>query len=159
MLYYNRQLSKAKLFYLCRIKQGENKKNDSFVAKSFSCSSVNSANIRTGLSQHCGHCLPCIIRRAAIHRAFPKSDPSRYMDSEVSKLINNRETKGEQIRSFQYAIEKVKKNTNAKTLMIHKSGPLEDDDEYLSELAEVYFRGLMEVEQWICDSLESEHVS
>ena len=129
------------------------------VAKSFSCSSVNSANIRTGLSQHCGHCLPCIIRRAAIHRAFPKSDPSRYMDSEVSKLINNRETKGEQIRSFQYAIEKVKKNTNAKTLMIHKSGPLEDDDEYLSELAEVYFRGLMEVEQWICDSLESEHVS
>ena len=28
------------------------------MGKSYSCSSVNNANIRGGHSQHCGHCLP-----------------------------------------------------------------------------------------------------
>ncbi len=127
------------------------------MGQSYSCSSVNSVSIQSGKSNHCGHCLPCIIRRAALHKAFRDFDPSVYMDSNVIMLLNNREAKGEQIRSFQYAIERLKKNPEAKKALIHKPGPLDMDERYLSELADTYYRGLMEVDQWIQDYLEKEY--
>lgn len=123
---------------------------------SYSCSSVNSVSIQSRKSNHCGHCLPCIIRRAAIHKAFDDFDPSEYMDQNVTLLVNNRESKGEQIRSLQYAIERLKKNPSSKKALIHKPGPLDMDDAYLTQLADIYYRGLMEVDQWIQDSLEKE---
>ncbi len=124
---------------------------------SYSCSSVNSVSIQSGKSNHCGHCLPCIIRRAAMHKAFGDYDPSEYMDSSVTELVNALNAKGEQIRSFQYAIERLKRNPGTKNALIHKSGPLNMDDTYLSDLADTYYRGLMEVDQWIQDSLEKEN--
>ena len=127
------------------------------INKSFSCSSVNSASIRSGKSQHCGHCLPCIIRRSAMHKAFGYYDPSNYMYPRVTDIVNNREQIGEQIRSFQYAIDRLKKNPETKKILIHKPGPLKMDDSYLDELANVYYRGLMEVDQWIQDNLEIEN--
>lgn len=129
------------------------------MGQSYSCSSVNSVSIQSGKSNHCGHCLPCIIRRAAMHKAFGDFDPSEYMDSNVTMLVNNREAKGEQIRSFQYAIERLKKNPDAKKVLIHKSGSLDMDEEYLCELANAYYRGLMEVDKWIQDSLERENAN
>lgn len=126
---------------------------------SYSCSSVNSVSIQSGKSNHCGHCLPCIIRRAAMHKAFGDYDPSDYMDAEVSNLIKDRGSKGEQLRSFQYAIERLKKNPDAKRALIHKPGPLDMDENYLIELAETYYRGLMEVDQWIQDSMGKENVN
>ena len=69
------------------------------MGQSYSCSSVNSVSIQSGKSNHCGHCLPCIIRRAAMHKAFDDFDPSDYMDSNVTVLVNNRESKGEQMFS------------------------------------------------------------
>lgn len=129
------------------------------MGQSYSCSSVNTVSIHSGKSNHCGHCLPCIIRRAAMHKAFGDFDPSVYMDSNVTELVYNREAKGEQIRSFQYAIERLKKNPGAKDALIHKPGPLEMDDAYLKELADTYYRGLMEVDQWIQDSLEKENAN
>ena len=129
------------------------------MGQSYSCSSVNSVSIQSGKSNHCGHCLPCIIRRAAMHKAFGDFDPSNYMDSNVTALVNNRDAKGEQIRSFQYAIERLKKNPEAKNALIHKPGPLDMDEVYLTELADTYYRGLMEVDQWIQDSLEKENAN
>nr|WP_314465148.1 Qat anti-phage system QueC-like protein QatC [uncultured Clostridium sp.] len=124
------------------------------IGKSYSCSSVNNANIRSGHSQHCGHCLPCIIRRAAMHRAFGDYDTSEYLYSDVSDIENNRSLVGEQLRSFQYAIKKLKLNSKIKDILIHKPGPLENVEAYLSELSDMYYRGLMEVDQWIKDSKE-----
>ena len=129
------------------------------LGQSYSCSSVNNVSIHSGKSNHCGHCLPCIIRRAAMHKAFGDFDPSVYMDTNVTELVNNREAKGEQIRSFQYAIERLKNNPEAKDALIHKPGPLEMDDAYLTELANTYYRGLIEVDQWIQDSLEKENAN
>lgn len=126
------------------------------VAQSYSCSSVNNARIRSGKTQHCGHCLPCIIRRAAMHKAFGDYDPSEYLYSKVSTLVADRSDVGGQVRSFQYAIKKLKKNPNAKYILIHKPGPLEDNNDYLNQLADTYYRGLMEVDHWIQNSLAEE---
>lgn len=126
------------------------------MGQSFSCSSVNSASIHSGRSQHCGHCLPCIIRRAAMHKAFGDFDPSEYMDSSVTAMMNDRGHSGEQLRSFQYAITKLKENPAASKFYIHIPGPLDMDEVYLNELADTYCRGLIEVDTWIQDSLEKE---
>lgn len=122
------------------------------IEKSFSCSSVNNANIRSGHAQHCGHCLPCIIRRAAMYHAFGNHDPSEYLYSDINDIEKNRGLVGEQLRSFQYAIRKIKQNPSVKRILIHKPGPLENNEDYLKELSEMYYRGLMEVEQWIRES-------
>lgn len=127
------------------------------IGKSYSCSSVNSVQIRSGLSQHCGHCLPCIIRRAAIHHAFGKWDVSEYFHSKISKIRSNRDLIGEQLRSLEYAISRIKKNPMAKRVFIHKPGPLYSDETYLAELSDMYYRGLMEIDRWLHDSLENEH--
>lgn len=39
--------------------------------------------------------------------------------------------------------------------MIYKTGPLDSDEMYLKELSEMYYRGLMEVDQWIQDNREN----
>ena len=41
-------------------------------------------------------------------------------------------------------------------ISIHKSGPLPQDEDYLSELASTYRRGLLEVDAFIQDGLNHE---
>lgn len=41
---------------------------------------------------------------------------------------------GIQLRSFQYAIDKIKQDRNHALFYIHKPGPLPQDDEYLQEI-------------------------
>ena len=87
-----------------------------------------------------------------MYHAFGNQDPSEYLYSDVNVIEKNRDLVGEQLRSFQYAIQKLKQNPNAKRILIHKPGPLEYNEDYLKELSEMYYRGLMEVEQWIRES-------
>lgn len=54
-----------------------------------------------------------------------------------------------QVRSFQYAIERLKGKPQLANLLIHKPGSLADEAAHLAELADVYRRGLGEVAQLI----------
>jgi len=60
------------------------------------------------------------------------------------------------LRSLQVAVKRIKNNPNLKTLFIHKSGKLDRDPEYLNQLAEVYYRGLLEVDSFITAHMEYE---
>lgn len=123
---------------------------------SMSCSSPGKERYRGISPQHCGYCLPCIIRRAAMNRAFGE-DNTTYANNSVAEMVNERQQeKGVQIRSIQYAIERVKDDPEFARYAIFKPGPLDMDEGYLFELADTYYRGLMEVDQWIQDSLEKE---
>ena len=123
---------------------------------SFSCSSPGKARWKHLSQQHCGYCVPCIIRRAAMHKAFG-DDETEYTETSVCEMQNrNSDGMGIQLRSFQYAIDKIKQDKNRALFYIHKPGPLPQDDEYLRELADVYVRGLSEVDNFIQDSLEKE---
>lgn len=90
-----------------------------------------------------------------MYHAFGKNDPSEYLYSDIASIESNRDLVGEQLRSFQYAIQKLKLNPNSKEIMIYKTGPLDSDEMYLKELSEMYYRGLMEVDQWIQDNREN----
>lgn len=123
---------------------------------SFSCSSPGKARWRGLGPQHCGYCVPCLIRRAAMHKAFGK-DSTVYTEISIGHMQNKcGYGAGIQLRSFQYAIERIKKYPDIAKISIHKSGPLPQDEDYLAELALTYKRGLLEVDTFICDMLDNE---
>lgn len=120
---------------------------------SFSCSSPGKARWRGLSPRHCGYCVPCIIRRAAMYKAF-KNDETIYTETLISELQSkSSEGIGIQLRSFQYAIDRIRKDKNRALIYIHKPGPLPQDDEYLKELASTYVRGLFEVDNFIQNNL------
>ena len=120
---------------------------------SLSCSSPGKARWRGLSPQHCGYCVPCLIRRAAMHRAFGR-DGTVYTENSLHHMqSNNASGIGVQLRSFQYAIDHIKKHPNIEKILIYKSGPLPQDEGYLSGLASTYRRGLLEVDAFIQDML------
>jgi hypothetical protein len=121
------------------------------ISKSTSCSSPHKSRWERNTAKHCGYCVPCLIRRAAIHKAFGfENDPTTYWKNSVNELVElHAGRKGEHLRSFQVAIKRIKDNPHLRTMLIHKSGKLECDEDYINQLAEIYYRGLLEVDSFI----------
>ena len=113
---------------------------------SLSCSSPAKGRWQGHGTQHCGYCLPCLIRRAAINKGLG-TDPTTYT---VSNLVQNdldtRQAEGQQVRSFQFAISRLQERPELASILIHKPGPLIDHTRQEQQLlAAVYKRGLEEV--------------
>jgi hypothetical protein len=120
---------------------------DAILPDSLSCSSPTKGRWLGHGTQHCGHCLPCLIRRAAIAAAFgAQPDPTVYtlaiMDGQN---LSTRRAEGQQVRSFQVALNRLKAQPGVEKYLIHKAGPLSDVADDISDLAGVYTRGLNEV--------------
>ncbi len=117
------------------------------VPESLSCASPTKARWKGHGTEHCGFCLPCLIRRAAIKRGIQGNDPTTYTlaNLKVSPL-NSSEAEGVQVRSFQVAIGRLVERPSLAPILIHKSGPLVDENASRQKaLAEVYLRGMNEV--------------
>jgi hypothetical protein len=115
----------------------------SLVPRSMSCSSPTKGRWKGRATQHCGFCLPCLIRRASL---LSIGDPTQYTVPDLrASEMDTRRAEGKQIRSFQYAIERLKARPALAKMLIHKPGPLFDDLGRLDALADVYQRGLNEV--------------
>ena len=115
---------------------------------SLSCSSPVKDRWRGIGIQHCGYCVPCLIRRAALLVGLsPNKDPTTYtVDTLKGRVLNTNRSEGVQIRSMQLAIERLRARPALSSILIHKSGPLFDESPaHKAELAEVYRRGLEEV--------------
>jgi hypothetical protein len=119
----------------------------SLLPVSMSCSSPNKGRWQKLGPQHCGYCLPCIIRRAAILRGFGDSvqDPTRYTLENFNGTLDTRKSIGQQVRSFQVAIDRLKENPRLARFLILKTGPLSDVADDHEALADVYLRGMLEV--------------
>ncbi|MBU1386904.1 MAG: hypothetical protein KKE62_14190 [Proteobacteria bacterium] len=117
------------------------------VADSLSCSSPTKGRWKGHGIEHCGYCLPCLIRRAALDAAWgPGSDSTVYTVSDLrAQPLNTNESIGKQVRSFQVAIERLRRKPDLARLLIHKPGPLTNETLKLKQLADVYMRGLNEV--------------
>lgn len=130
----------------------------SAINKSISCSSPVKAKWRKLPPQHCGFCVPCLIRRAAMHKAFGfGKDCTEYTEESINAILGcHKNATGAQLRSFQLAINRIKRQPNIAKILIHKPGPLTNNARYLERLVGVYTRGLLEVDNFISASLESE---
>jgi hypothetical protein len=113
-------------------------------SKSLSCSSPTKGRFLKLGTGHCGFCLPCLIRRAALLEA---NDTTTYaLPDLTARVLDTRDADGQQIRSFQYAIEKLRQHPELAPLYIHKPGPLSDESpDRQAALADVYARGLAEL--------------
>ncbi|MDA8446503.1 Qat anti-phage system QueC-like protein QatC [Paracidovorax valerianellae] len=123
---------------------------------SLSCSSPTKGRWQGLGIEHCGYCLPCLIRRAALDRAWGAGeDKTTYTVPDLhAKALDTRESTGKQVRSFQYAIERLRGRPQLANLLIHKPGSLADEVTHLDQLADVYRRGLAEVARLI-DGVET----
>ncbi|MDV6344341.1 Qat anti-phage system QueC-like protein QatC [Nitrosomonas sp. Is37] len=123
---------------------------------SLSCSSPTKGRWQGLGIEHCGYCLPCLIRRAALVAAWGiGNDATIYTVPDLrAQPLDTRESTGKQVRSFQYAIERLRGKPQLANLLIHKPGSLADEVAHLDELADVYRRGLGEVAHLI-DGVEA----
>jgi hypothetical protein len=116
------------------------------VTNSMSCSSPTKGRWIGRSTEHCGYCVPCLIRRAAITAAFG-ADPTPYTLADLhAGVLNTAASQGRQVRSFQLAADRLGQNPALAAALIHKPGPLNDRPDHLPALAEVYRRGMLEVQ-------------
>jgi hypothetical protein len=115
--------------------------------KSMSCSSPTKGRFKGLGIQHCGYCVPCLIRRASIQKAWGRGkDRTTYTVPKLAaQPLNTHEAEGRQARSFQVALARLKANPGIERFLIHKPGSLRDHPERVPELAAVYRRGMEEV--------------
>lgn len=111
--------------------------------KSLSCASPTKGRWLGLSAGHCGYCLPCLIRRAALRG----QDTTTYALKDLAAAeLDTREAQGQQVRSFQFAIERLRQKPQLASLFIHKPGPLIDESPARrAALADVYRRGLGEL--------------
>ena len=116
------------------------------VSDTISCSSIAKARWRGLPPGHCGFCVPCLIRRAAIMSAF-RADPTTYTLADLrAQPRNSRSPEGEHIRSFQMMARRVSQRPGVAEILVHKPGPLSDyGDEEIAQYADVFRRGVEEV--------------
>jgi hypothetical protein len=117
------------------------------VGDSMSCSSPTKGRWSGHGSEHCGFCLPCLIRRAAIKAGLGKDDPTTYTIANLTgQNLDTRKAEGRQVRSFQLAVERLKKEPRLASILIHKPGSLSSESAARqASLADVYRRGMIEV--------------
>lgn len=88
---------------------------------------------------HCGNCLPCVIRRAAILKAY-SIDPFTYRDKEFSRSktsLNN-------LKGYKIGVLDFLNRNMDNSLIIQNSGPIKSN---LNDYYGVYKRGMIEVQQ------------
>ena len=98
-----------------------------YLSETISCSSVTKGRWK-GLSQgHCEYCVPCLIRRAAIKRAFG-TDSTDYpgMPNLTDHSLDPGSAEGEHVRSFQMMARRLRRQPALASILVHKSGPLSD---------------------------------
>jgi len=118
------------------------------IPDSLSCSSPSKGRWKGRPIEHCGYCLPCLIRRASLSYGLGnKVDPTTYTLSNLTaRNLNPSIPEGETVRSFQVATERLKSKPGIETVLISKPGPLNDiSPTDRKKLSGVYKRGMLEV--------------
>ena len=98
------------------------------------------------VGQHCGYCVPCIIRRASMH-AVGLDEEQRVKDV-LSREIKANEAAGYDKRAFLMAISRLKAMTPLQVISeIMSAGPIDVGE--LDGLTNVFKRGMAEVERFL----------
>lgn len=115
-----------------------------FAHETMSCAHPSAGRWVGNRTQHCGHCVPCIIRRAAFKAAYGK-DATQYGTALHKRPLNTEASEGEHIQAFKVALARLNKNPEIANFLIYKPGPLPGDRKLISRFADLYQRGMAEV--------------
>ena len=112
------------------------------VANTMSCSHPDYGRmLKETEARHCGYCLPCVIRQAAIKRAGIRDDTS-YRDSN----FESGKTARMNLNSYKLGFEKF--NPKYAFMTIQKSGSITEN---IEEYIRLYLRGMQEVKEYLED--------
>lgn len=93
---------------------------------------------------HCGHCTPCIIRRASLNYVG-LDDSSDYVFDIVKYPFTNQSKSGRDARAFKISIERTLKDKDTLEFRLLKSGYIPNGKEDISKYTDVLLRGNEEV--------------
>src|SRR5205823_1874640 len=97
-----------------------------YLGETTSCSSIAKARWQGLAPGHCGFCVPCLIRRAAITSAFGV-DPTTYTLGDLTaEPLHAGSAEGEHVRAFQMIARRLSQRPALARILVHKSGPLSD---------------------------------
>lgn len=122
-----------------------------FIADSdtMSCSrpGTRNANLEGPGHKHCGRCVPCIIRRAALLRAGISdinnnlTGSNKYRFDILNERVRASDVKGENVMAFKYLIKKIELHPFYLNASMRLTGDLSNIEAYKS----MYQEGLIEV--------------
>ena len=117
------------------------------VSGSLSCAHPSAGRFKRARHAHCGVCVPCLIRRAAIESAWGAGqDTTGYRIEDLgARSLDAAQSEGQQIRGFQYALARLQARPDIASTLVRKPGPLREDLDRVEELARVYRQGMSEV--------------
>lgn len=96
--------------------------------------------------KQCGHCVPCLIRRASVfHAGFTQDAP--YKTKRLKGLIKEKDTRDD-LQAVQTAIIRLKQTDNYRS-WLRMSGPIPQDKHIREKLESTIKRGLAEVELFL----------
>ena len=118
-----------------------------YVGETISCSSIAKARWQGLAPGHCGFCVPCLIRHAAIISAFG-ADPTTYTLSDLTaQPLDAGSAEGEHVRGFQMIARRLVQRPTLARILVHKPGPLSDYPAAdVAQYAAVFTRGIAEVD-------------
>lgn len=123
---------------------------------SMSCSHPAQVRFEGAPPQHCGRCVPCLIRRASLAAGLDNADTTQYfLDDLKGSVLDSKSADGKNIRSFMFAAENLRQNPGRARFLVQKPGPLNHDD--LDAYVDVYRRGMDEVSE-ILRGVRAKHV-
>lgn len=112
--------------------------------QSMSCSHPAQVRWESVSPQHCGHCVPCLIRRASLFAGLQGSDTTKYFLEDLDgQIFDSKTAEGKDIRSFLFATENLRRSPERARYLTQKPGPLTRDE--LDGYVDVYRRGMSEV--------------
>jgi hypothetical protein len=99
--------------------------------------------------EHCGYCMPCLIRRAALKAARIANAEDYFIDVTVAPPQATSE-RGEDLRAMQIALGRLRGAPSYRFIFeALKSGPLPGTPADVQDFANVYRRGLEEVRAFL----------
>jgi 7-cyano-7-deazaguanine synthase in queuosine biosynthesis len=117
-----------------------------------SCSSPAKARWAKDESQrqpkHCGYCVPCLIRRAALQEGLGMDNTDYQVADLTARPLNTRKAEGRDVRSFQLALSRLAQHPQRARFDIRRPGPLVGD---AAAWERVYVAGLQEVGRLLRD--------
>lgn len=111
---------------------------------SMSCSHPAQVRFESAAPQHCGRCVPCLIRRASLNSGLKIPDTTEYfLDDLHSNTLDSKSADGKNIRSFLFAADNLRRSPERARYLVLKPGPLDRNE--LDHYIDVYRRGMNEV--------------
>jgi 7-cyano-7-deazaguanine synthase in queuosine biosynthesis len=120
------------------------------VVDTLSCSSVTKARWSGLPTGHCGHCFPCIVRRAAEIKGLGGEVTTYQALPHLNHTVDKQKAVGADLWSFKVMVDRLSVRPDDAKALVHKTGPLGDHDLTARlAFANTFLRGITEVGQAI----------